>query len=351
MNLPLTAPPALNFDRLRRIQATLSRRGAERDGENVRAIGFTPQRSDRPAELPDSGLPVTAQFDVLRKLKRVSDDKRIEPVEAVRLLDRDSRQYHQLALSTAVRQTGEVVPTGVRVGFGSEFATTSLVVRWTTTVPVPALPTAEEAEDPRWRWGLLSVSHLFATEQSGRPTRARVERRTLCGVGPAEIQGRLIARGRVPGGPDVSIIETGLDRLWLSGFLIDPSSPSIVPADEPRLLQWVTLGTNGSFLGDGVQHAWTWQAYYPVLAIDQLGKLEQVIRYEVNGGDSIVAPFGPGSSGGVVMAGGIPIGLHVAAMRPDYRVGFAQTFQVSLAYIRKQLRASTLQIVSVLVDN
>lgn len=342
----------LNLDRLRRIQATLNRRGYLRDKQNIRCVGFAPVRLDR-TDLSGISLPaVTAQFDVRRKHIQVPDTKRVNRLEPVRLLDRSTQRYEQLTLVTKVEQTGEVVPTGVRIEAGSEFATTSAVVRWTKAVPIPEIPTEQAPDDPRWRWGVLSVAHLLAqglSAKSGKH-RTKIERPATCGVGPNSIHGHVIARGRVPGGPDISLIETGLDRLWLSGLLIRPNDPTIRPADENQLLTWVMHGTDGVLLGDGQTHPVSWRTYYPELSIDRLGKLEQVVRYEVVGQEEVPIPLGPGSSGGVLVAGGIPIGLHVAAIGPHYRIGFAQTFQLSLTWLGARLQASALQLVRLLVD-
>lgn len=343
----------LNLDQLRRIQATLRRRGQARDQANIRSVGFAPVRLDRLERSRNIPRTVTAQFDVRRKLARVADSKRVKPMESVRLLDRSSQQFAQLTFITDVEQTGDIEPTGVRIDAGTEHATTSAVVRWTKMDPVPEFPSDRLLDDPRWRWGVISVAHLFtALTGSNSPTApANIERRTTCGVGPKLIQGKLIARGRVPGGPDISLVETGLDRLWLSGFLVRPDEPTLLPADERQLMAWVMQGTDGILLGDGRTHSWNWRTYYPELTIDGLGKLQQVIRYEVAGPDSNLPPLGPGSSGGVLVAGGIPIGMHVAAIRPRYRIGYAQTFHVSLSWLRARLRASALQLVSLLVDD
>lgn len=347
MNASNSTAPTLNFDRLRRIQTTLTRRARERDRGNIRAVGFAPGQAEPREAAGSANLPITAQFDVQRMLPNVVAAQRIEPIEAVRVLDRQSRHYLQLALATDVMPTGEIVPTGVRIDSDSQFATTSTVVRWTTSLPVPGVPTAFGSEDPRWRWGLLSVAHLFGSDAS-QPAPAGVERQLTCGQGPDRIAGRVVARGRAVGGPDISLIETGLDRLWLSGMLNKPEAPNIVPAEELQLLRWITHGTDGIFLGDGVQHGWRWQTYYPELAIEGLGKLQHVVRYEALQAAADSDPFGPGSSGGLLLAGGIPIGIQVAAMRPGYRVGFAQTFDASLVWLQKQLRATALHIVHAL---
>jgi hypothetical protein len=339
----------LSLDALRRMQVTLTKKGRQRDAENIRAVGFAPSKSAASSTGAAPTIPVTAQFDVHRKLTQLSPDQRIAPVESVRLLDRAARHYQRLNLQTDVVSTGDAVPTGVRVSAGTAFATVSVVVRWTKNVPVPPSPTEDEPQDPRWRWGVLSVAHLFAERQQ-LSSAVQIERRQTCGSGPPAIEGRVLARGRVPGGPDLSLIETGLDRLWLSGFVSRINAPSIQPAQESHLLHWISQGTTGSFLGDGVIYGWTWRTYYPELTIEKLGSLQQVVRYEIDPQHVAPTPLGPGSSGAVLLAGGIPIGLHIAAERPDYRVGFAQTFAVSLSWLSQQIRASQLAIVGILGD-
>lgn len=339
----------LSFDRLRRLQATLSRRVVQRDEDNILQVGFAPQRTDRTAIHSQPSLPVTAQFDVQRKLQSVPSARKVAPVESVRLLDRKSRSYLQLDLQTDVLKTGPIVPTGVRVESSENYATTSVVVRWTKAAPAPVMDTLEQAQDPRWRWGMLCVAHLFAKQLTTTTAQARIERKSTCGVGPESVRGSIIARGRVPGGPDISLIETGLDRLWLSGLLPRPNSPNLLPASESQLLDWISKGTDGTFLGDGVTHAWRWQTFYPELQIDSLGRLRHIVRYQSNENPSNGYPFGPGSSGGVLVAGGIPIGLQIAAISPDFQVAFAQSFDVSLHWLQDRIGATALHIVHLLI--
>ncbi len=351
--MPAAATPleGLTFDRLRRMQATLERRSRQRDAANILSVGFAPQLGDRPVLQSSSSLPITAQFDVQQKLLQVPPEKRIAQVESLRLLDRATGQFQHIALATDIDPRGTLVPTGVRVALDGNYATSSLVVRWTKVEPVPRLPTAEQPDDPRWRWGLLSVAHVFSLGDSSRRAQAQVERRISCGSGPAHVVGEVIASGRIPGGPDIGLVETGLDRLWLSGMLSRPDAPPIAPASEAQLLRWVSQGTTGSFLADGSSHAWQWQTFYPELAIAKLGKLQHIIRYRsVAVAEAAQPPFGPGSSGGVLVAGGIPIAVQVAAMAPDFTVGFAQSLDVSLGWLKLRLRASALQLVQLLVD-
>ncbi len=342
-------PNPLSLDRLRRLQSTLSQRAAQRDAENILQVGFAPKRSDRPNLDPLQSLPITAQFDVERKLQRVPSERKVPPVESVRLLDRSTRSYLQLGLHTDVLITGNIVPTGVRVESGANHATTSVVVRWTKSLPAPAIDSMEQAQEPRWRWGVLCVAHLFNHLSPSVAASAKVERQTTCGVGPESVSGAVIARGRIPGGPDISLIETGLDRLWLSGLLPKPNAPQLQSASEWQLLDWIARGTQGSFFADGVTQNWQWQTFYPELQIDSLGRLKHIVRYQVSDSSTSSSPFGPGSSGGVLVAGGIPIGLQCAAISPDFRVAFAQSFDVSLKWLQNRLRATTLQIVHLLI--
>ncbi len=352
---PQADSESLSIDGLRRLQTSLTRRVARRDQDNILQVGFAPKRTDRSTSGQQASLPVTAQFDVLRKLLRVPDHRRIEPVESARLLNRSARSYQQLALQTDVLPTGSIVPTGVRVESDTDYATTSVVACWTKVTPVPPLDSIEQAQDPNWRWGVLCVAHLFAKEAATADSQVRVERQVTCGVGPKSVQGVVVARGRVPGGPDISLIETGLDRLWLSGLLPKPNSPSLQAATQEQLLHWVSTGTDGSFYGDGVTYPWRWQTFYPELQIASLGRLRHIVRYRLaelpTAPAKIERPFGPGSSGGVLVADGIPIGLQVAAMAPDFQVGFAQSFDLSLPWLQNRLRATALHIVHLLRES
>jgi len=334
----------LSLDALRRLQQTFLQRVATRDRENIRSVGFTPAQLTA-----NNRYGVAAQFDVARKLKRVPQPRRIEPIETVRLLDRRTRHYQELELPTQVRQIREVIPTGVAIATEDDRATTSLVVRWTTVRPTPPKPDTEQPDDPRWRWGLLTVSHLFVGRGSTESRhRARVRRVAVCGAGPLTIRSRVVVRGRIPGGPDVALVETGWDRLWLSGFVREIGSPPLQVAAASDLRRWVSAGTRGQFVGDGVSFPWSWQTYYPTLSIRGLGRLEQVVACKVSADrNEGKQPFGPGSSGGAITAEGLVIGIQVAAMQPRFDVGYAQTMEVSFAWVEKKLRASALEVVAV----
>lgn len=353
---PQSSAPQITLDRLRRIQATLERRSAGRDPANIRQVGFAPQVAEparrdyslsRSTARPNSfSLPVTAQFDVKQKRQRLPAKQRIESTESVRLLERISRTYLTLELATDVLETGDILPTGVRVDNGGEHATTAAVVRWTTVEPVPLIGNQEDAQDFRWRWGVLTVAHLFNNQQ-GTNSSPRVERLATCGVGPTTVCGQMIARGRVPGGPDIGLIETGLDRLWLSGLLPQPHAPALASASQQQLLHWIAAGTKGVYIGDGVTHNWRWQTFYPELSIPQLGRLRHIVRYQSTAMQAKDIPFGPGSSGGILVAGGIPIGIQIAATGPLFQEAFAQCFDVSLAWLKKRLRATALELVHI----
>ncbi|WP_068131363.1 hypothetical protein [Roseimaritima ulvae] len=344
----------LSFDRLRRIQQTLTRRVVERDPENIHAVGFAPLDT-KPAAAAldvDGTFPVVAQFDVWQKRHRVPAAKRITPRESLRLLDRSTGRYDDIALATDVRQSGDVVPTGVPIRVPGQQAVAAVVVRWTSVQPVPPVPSnPDDAQASPWRWGVLTVSHLFAATGQGRAGQAaRLQRKVTCGDGPRAVSGRVVARGRIPGGPDVALVETGLDRLWLSGFLPRVGLDEIATAREADLLAWTSRGTSGQLFADRRRLAWDWQTYYPSLHIEGLGRLQHIIRYGLKGsagGPAAASAFGPGTSGAVLVAGGIPIGIQIAAMQPGYTIGYAQSFSASVSWLQDRLQASSLVIVRV----
>lgn len=337
-------PTSLSLDCLRRLQQTLLRRVASRDADNIRSVGFSPEPSDDPLELR-----IQARFDVAKKRKRVPPQKRIGRIEPVRLLDRSTETYRELQLPTQVRQSGEVVATGVTISTVDERATTSVVIRWTTVQPPPPRPDETQPDDPRWQWGLMTVSHLFVGRgDRERQTRAAVRRVAACGDGPDAIRSRVAVRGRIPGGPDVAVVETGWDRLWLSGFIPKVGLPPLSIVTAADLQHWTSAGTAGHFVGDRVVIPWTWQAFYPALVIPTLGRLQHIVAYDSASDDNVSGvPFGPGSSGGVLVTGGLVLGLQVAAMRPHFDVGYAQTLDVSLAWLQQKLHASALDCVHV----
>ena len=352
MSTASTPPPLeLSFDRLRRIHATLLRRLPAERRMQVRGLGFAPGAAGETSAPADARLQVTARYELASDDDATDITADIAPVETVRLLDRQSRTYQRLAVATAVGPAGSMLPTGVRVEQQSAVATAAAVVRWTRTVPIPNIPPGHAAEDPRWRWGVVSAGHAFTDLPADDPGQwVHIYRQATCGSGPPAVSGRVVARGRVAGEPDISLIETGLDRLWLSGLLERPNLPRILPATQSQLVRWITRGTFGTLVGDGVQHAWGWQAYYPELAIPGIGRVQHVIRYEATADVGAAMPFGPGSSGGVLMAGGIPIGIQIAAMQPEFRIGLAQAFDHSLAWLQRRLRASSLQLIHLVMD-
>ncbi|WP_153555916.1 hypothetical protein [Roseimaritima sediminicola] len=346
-------PADLSLDRLRRMQRTLLRRVAGRDPRNIVAVGFAPSARQPADHVGDDALavPVVAQFDVRKKRQAVPEAKRIRPEETLRLLDRDRGGYDDIRLGTRVRQAGGAEPTGVVITASDRRATAAVVVRWSRRRPVPPVPKTSALGADDWRWGVLTVSHLFAhADTSGR---ARVTRKAVCGSGPRDLGGRVVAAGRVPGGPDVALVETGLDRLWLSGFLPRIDVDALDPAAAGDLLRWTQEGTTGRLFATAAA-SWRWEAYYPVLDLKGLGQLQHVIRYrwrgraaEANKPNTPNKPFGPGTSGGVLVAGGIPIGLHIAAESPAYQVGYAQTFLASLPWLKRRLKATAFQMVQV----
>lgn len=361
--------PDLSLDRLRRIQDTLARRVIERDPANIQAVGFAPVKAELAPTVKAgrSTFPVVAQFDVWQKRHRVPPAKRITQQESLRLLNRSTGKYDAIDLATDVRQSGAVIPTGVQISVPGRRAVAAIVVRWTSTRPVPPPPpSSDDGEDPRWRWGVLTVSHLFASMGQGSAGQgsagqgsagqgsegqaARLQRKVICGDGPRAVSGRVVARGRIPGGPDIGLVETGLDRLWLSGFLPRVDVEEIGSATEADLLRWTSLGTTGQLFADNRSRPWRWQTYYPSLHIEGLGRLRHVIRYDLTDTAENLQPstaFGPGTSGGVLVAGGIPIGIQVAAMQPSYQIGYAQSFIASLSWLQERLQATSLAIVRV----
>lgn len=329
----------LSIDRLRRLQTTLEGRVANRDPANIQAVGFAPMAGLPPGDA-DGGESVVAQFDVSRKLQDVADERRIQAIEPVRLLDRDAGRYEIWRLPTQVRESGKVLPTGVQVRLGERHATAAIVVRWSRYEPTPVREPQPDPDDHRWRWGILTVAHLFAGEAAGRA--AEIERLIACGGTSAAIAGRLTAAGRIPGGPDIALVETGYDRLQLSGFIKAADTPADDPADEAGLLRLITRGGSGVVIGDGSRRSCRWRAFYPSLSIATLGKLAAVVAV-----DGEEQQFASGTSGSLLVVAGVPVGLQIGAATPGYDVGYFQCFLTALPYLAEKLGASSLEIIAV----
>jgi hypothetical protein len=166
-------------------------------------------------------------------------------------------------------------------------------------------------------------------------------------------------------------VETGLDRLWLSGLLDRPDVASIEIAEAKQMLRWIHGGTQGNHLAaqtngqrDSTSNPaidrprgaipavrWRWETYYPTWQATTLGRLRQVIRFRVVPAETSMPhrlPFGPGTSGAAITAGGIPIGMQIAAEAPHFEVGYAQSFEASLGWLRRRLRCTRLSIVQLI---
>lgn len=351
-------PESLTLEDLRNLQRSLERRAAKRDAANVLAVGFGPKMT-RGEMLPG----FAARFLVQQKTDRISARQQIPAVERVRLFDKSSGRFRKLALPTDVIQGKWPRPVGVRLFDGTRQATTAAVLRWTTRTPPPPPPSRADPSDPRWRWGLLTVAHVFAgrwsigLRRSGLPpvevgrAQPRVERAVACGNGPAMIEGSLVAAGRLPGGPDAAVVEAGLDRLWLSGLLPKPAAEPLQIAAEGDLLRWIREGVRGYAHGSTTVTSWRFAMYLPEQAIPRLGRLRHVIQFTADdppiAAPESPAPFGPGNSGSVLVAGGVPLGIQVAGESPGFRTGYAQAFTAIQPWLVRSLGATEVMLVRI----
>lgn len=311
-----------------------------RDQDNIVGVGFGPKRRGGRAE-PG----IAARFLVRHKRAQVPESRRIAATESVRLLDRTARQYDEFVFATDVIEAPPPRPVGVSLQQPRNRGTTAAAVRWTSHNTVPEDLSVEDFRDPRWRWGLLTVSHMFAENDTGS---AAVRRLSFGPDQPLSIEGRLVTAGRLPGGPDIALLETGLDRLWLSGFLPNPTARSFTTADESDVLRWIGSGLQGYAHGPGRTVAWRFELYLPEQTLPRLGKLEHLILVAAEGPAPDRQPhFRPGTSGAVFAGGGLPAGLQIAAVAPGYELSYAQLFLSSLPWLRRRLRARRLGIVRV----
>ena len=348
-SIDTTDPDALSLDQLRRVQRTLERRARVADHHRLLAVGFAPPRAGG-----SPGRGITAQLLVQRRYTGGTEPaRRAAPasVASVRVHDRSAGCYHLVRLPTElVPVAAEPQPVGTAVRDGPRHATSAAVIRWTTVTPPPADPTAIQPDDPRWRWGLLCVAHLLG---GGERHEVQIDRAQGCGGSPATIEGHVVAAGRLPGGPDAALLETGLDRLWLSGLLPDPAAPSLQTATDRDLLHWIHHGVGGYAHQHGRLVRWRLQTYLPQQTIRGLGRLRHLMRFAVDdaAADQPAAadgkPFGPGTSGSILVAAGAPLAMQVAAEAPLYRVAYAQLFQAITPWIGSALGASRVALVRV----
>lgn len=339
-----TDADSLSLDDLRHLQRTLQRRVGSRDAANIVAVGFGPK--SRGGETQEG---LAARFFVRRKKSRVAESRRIQPVEPVRLFDRRQGRYRQLQLATDVVQIRPPAPVGVAVRDGTRRATTAAVIRWTTRRPPPPDPQSGDPGDARWRWGLLTVAHLFdgRAPVASSAREVKVDRVDACAAQPPAVDGAVVAAGRLPGGPDAAVMETGIDRLWLSGFLPDPSAHHPRLAAEADVLRWIHQGTDGYVHRAGPVRRWRFATYLPEQTIPGLGRLRHMIQFHSDAVDDALQPLAPGTSGSVLVAGGVPAGMQVAAQSPDYQIGYAQLFAASWPWVRERLAATRVVLVRV----
>lgn len=329
----------LTLEDLRKLQQSLQRRAVIRDRGNHVAIGFGPKVA---GGLRYAGL--SARFVVRRKTGRVSQARRIPEKETVRLLQLGSRCYRKLTIATDVLESPQVGPVGVAVDHAGFNATSALVIRWSQTRPVPPAPTSDNWQDTRWRWGLVTVAHAISGSSSRRST---IERLAKCNQGPASIEGHVLVKGRLPGGPDCAVLETGAERLWLSGFLARPNMEYLSEVREQDILRWIRDGAHGYIHSIRKTGEWEMDSYYPQRTIETLGHLQHVVQFSQRGTLLGPAPFAPGTSGAVLVEGGVPMAMQVAATMPDYQTGFAQCFAATIPWLRQALQATSLGIIGV----
>ncbi len=329
----------VTIEDLRKLQHTLQRRARARDDGNHVAIGFGPKVT---AGIRYAGM--TARFVVRRKARRVSPDRRIPEIESVRLLQTGSGRYRVMSIATDVIESPSVGPVGVAVDHAGIGATSALVIRWSNTRPAPSSPNADDWEDSRWRWGLVTVAHAVSGPLQRRTT---IERLAKCNQGPASIEGRILVKGRLPGGPDCAVLETGAERLWLSGFLMRPNLGYLSEVREQDIMRWIRSGSHGYIHSLRKTGEWELDSYYPQRTIETLGNLQHVVQISQRGRLLGPTPFAPGTSGAVLIEGGIPIAMQVAATMPDYQTGFAQCFSATIPWLRQALQATSLGIIGV----
>jgi hypothetical protein len=333
---PLTCGEQLRPGDFARLQRTLQRRRCRCDPENIWAVGFGPKI----CEGKPSGQ-MAARFLVRRKLARPGRQRAIPETELVRLWDPSCDAYRLLEVVTDIEVERPPRPTGVAVRGRGGKATTALVIRWSQQ----SRPRREflEAGQGAWRWGVLTVAHL------GRETNVSIRRRVHCEGQPREVGGRMMVRGRLPGGPDVMLLETDRDWLWLSGLLPDPTTADLpaVPADD--WLGWLASPTSGYLHSLHGIYRWQMSTYFPSYTIDGLGSLEEVVRFTVDPADSEHdRPLRVGTSGSILVEGGRPAAMQVAATASQYRTGYAQTLARVTGWLRERLEARHLELVHVI---
>lgn len=340
---------------LARIQQTVIRRVAARDRDNIWAIGFGPKVAGRCALER-----LSVRFLVRRKKERLATSRRIPARVVVRLRDPASGRYRALRLTTDVEPARPPRASGVTVRFGQRTATTAVVVRW-SDLRQPQRDFARPGKHD-WHWGLLTVAHLLSglrhpSPQPSDTINLKIARRTVCGEQPAEISGQVVARGRLPGGPDAMLVETGRDRLWLSGLLPQPGVAALTTVDEVELLRWLSRPAAGYLYQNGQVTRWQFSMLLPQYTIAGLGNLSQLIRFTVenaadeNGADETGGEpdnrLLPGTSGSILVEAGRPAAMQVAAETPQFRVGYAQHLEPVQNWLRDALGAQACELVHV----
>ncbi len=290
--------PALTLDQHRRIEATLRRRFRRMDPDNFVAVGLGHAlRNHRFDRTRDNCVCVF----VRRKKQRIAVTRKIPSEVRVRL--RDGSHYRTLTFPTDVISVGKLESSAVYRQYDSNLFTVGLKVGWSGR--------ALQGDEPLW----MTVGHPFYAASGSRASWSR-----------SNDDFHAVARTRRGSRFDAAIVNASL-----ATETADDEGEHWPVLSLPELAS--AAGRAGESVRVEGRFPLKFQAFLPRLPIEGVGTLVNVVS-----GAGKPQMFEPGTSGAVWLHEGIPAGMQVAAVQPQFRLGFAQALTSSLVWAEQALR-------------
>jgi hypothetical protein len=195
-------------------------------------------------------------------------------------------------------------------------------------------------QGPRGCCGVLTVGHAF--RDRNRPLLRFEGTRS-----EHDFNGRLVVRSRRPSSVDAAVVQVHARDLVennllsaamiLHGMIDLDHTTERETVDLPRLAMITAARRTlwGAVWNGPSPSALRFHAYLPTMKCPPLGVLQHVISARASGN----RPFRPGTSGALWDLQNVPAAVQVAAVPPDFRFGFAQALQASIAWARRAVEA------------
>jgi hypothetical protein len=282
-------------------------------------------RQRKTISVRDPTRPLAIRVYVGQKRVRVAATQRIPARVSVRL--KRDQGFIRLDLPTDVVPLPPLVPSGRFVTrFGEWLGAAGAVVAWRQSAPT-------------WRWGIVTVGHLFS-EVPGESVTIQAQPHE----GPRLPGQRLVTSARTDL-LDASLIEVLPADLTLHGIAI----PALSPTEMDYWVQnELAIRLRSAFLAQAPLFGQSWRPFAPVgfltgdyfptthQLIPDLGNLIDVMLVETR---TVVDPpaFARGTSGSAWTVEGRPAALQVGRDLATSMTGVGQFLDTQLAWLRQRL--------------